>query len=567
VSTATGTEATGTDARPELVSTGPAPPRPGWVARATSTDHKSVAMLHIGGALAFLALAVTQFALMRAQLFVPDNSLIEPELFSRLLTASGATLTVFFAVPLALGVIGYIVPLQIGARGVAFPRLGLLSAWLFLIGGTIFYAGFLYTPSEAGITLLPPLSDEVFSPSNGTDTWIVGVAVALLGAVLFAVNLVATVNNMRAPGLAWRRLPPFAWAATVVGYVQLVTVPPMIAALVMLMIDRNFGGVFFDPGEGGAPLLYQHLTYFFLTGVYLTVVLFAGGAISEILPTFARKPLFSHRAAVAALVAIGAIGPLAWMQNMLIAPLPEGFGYLAMGAALALAVPLGVLLVIWVATIWRGSVSIKAPLLFAVAAISTMACGLAGEFAYSVIPMSWQLAQTTASQGDTLYVFVGGAVMGGFAALHYWLPKVSGRTIAEGPAKAALVLMLAGIHVYAIATFFAGIEGQPVDVYRYFDEGSLAALNLIASLGAFALALGVLIELATLARGLHGGTPAGHDPWGGTTLEWFALSPPPPHNFDAVPDVRGPEPLRDIRDTVARRRERDRADGDATPVS
>jgi heme/copper-type cytochrome/quinol oxidase subunit 1 len=416
----------------------------------------------------------------------------------------------------------------------------------------VLYTSVVYTPGEGGVLGLAPLSDTVFNPGRGIDNWIMGVALATAGFVLFAINLIVTLRNMRAPGMAWRRMPLFSWAATVISYLLVLIGPVMLAALAMLTIDRHFDGVFFDPGEGGAPLLYQHLTYIFLTGIYAIVVLFAAGTISEILPTMARKPIFSHRGAVAAMIAIGALAPLAWMQNMYSAPIPEGWQILAMGAALALAVPIGVLIAIWIATLWRGTVRINAPLLYAAAAISTLAFGLAGELAHSVITVGWLTDNTTVSQGDTFYVLAGGAVFGGFAALHYWLPKVTGRMLGQGLATAALVAMLIGLHICVLGLFLAGLEGQAVDVFEYPGGQGLSALNAIASAGAFIFALGAFLGLGSIAHGYRNGRIAGHDPWGGSTLEWFALSPPPPHNFDAVPDVRSSEPLLDIREAVRR---------------
>jgi heme/copper-type cytochrome/quinol oxidase subunit 1 len=542
-----------TEARPEVVTRPDSPPRrSAWIERATSADHKSVALLYLGGAVSFLVIALTQWALMRVQLIVPDSTIIVPEIFARLLSASGVTFAVLFCVPMVLGIATYIVPLQIGARGVAFPRLNLLSAWLYIAGAVVLYTSFAYTPGEGGVLGLPPLTDTVFSPGRGVDNWIMGFGLATAGFVLWAVNMIVTVRRMRAPGMAWRRLPLFSWAATVISYLLLVAGPVMVAALTMLTIDRHFDGVFYDPGEGGAPLLYEHLAYFYFTAIYAIVVLFGAGVASEVLPTMARKPIFSHRAVAASIAAIGVLAPLAWMQNMYSAPIPEGFQYMAMGAALALLVPLGTLFVVWIATLWRGHISVNAPVLYTLAALSAMAFGLAGELSYSVIPVGWQLANTTASQGDTLYVLIGGAVFGGFAALHYWLPKMTGRSVGEGIPKAALAMMFAGLNLYALATFFAGLEGQPVDIFRYPEDVGLSTLNLIASLAAFLFVIGAFLELGSLAHSYSGDRTTGHDPWGGSTLEWFALSPPPPHNFDAVPDVRSTEPLMDIRDAVRR---------------
>ncbi len=361
-----------------------------------------------------------------------------------------------------------------------------------------------------------------------------------------------TVHKLRAPGVAWRRLPLFSWAATVIGYILLVIGPVMIAALTMLEIDRHFDGVFFDAGEGGAPLLYEHMAYIFFTGTYLIVFLAAAGAISEILPTFARKPIFSRRAVYSVVRRRrrrSACSP--GCRTCTSRRLNEGWTIMAMAFAIALIVPdRRPLLHLDRDDLGRRRWSVRAAALwYALAAIAMMSFGLCGELAYSVIPVGWALDYTTASQGDTLYVLVGGGVIGGFAGLHYWFPKLSGRLLGEGIGKIALLTMLVGLNLYVVCMFLAGLEGQPVDVYKFYEDAGVDGYNLIASIGAFILVVGILIELGNAAYSWNNGLHArGHDPWGGSTLEWFALSPPPPHNFDAVPDVRSGEPLHDIRD-------------------
>lgn len=541
--------------RPEVVTEGFPESRPGWVQKVTSGDHKAVGVMYLAAALSFLVLAVCELVLMRVQLIVPESTILTPENFDRLLSTFGVTAVVLFAIPVVLGLIGYVVPLQIGARGTAFPRLGALSFWLYLAGGVTVYATFLYRPPDAGVNPLPPLSDTVFSPTAGVDAWLAGVGLAVLGFVLFAINLLATLHRMRAPGMVWRRLPLFSWAGTISAWMLLVAGPVMIAACTMLFVDRQFGGVFFDAGEGGSPILWQHLSWFFFTASYLIVLIAAFGVISEVVATFSGKPPFSHRAIAGSVVAIGVLGPLAWMQNMYTAPIGIGWTYFAMAAAATLTIPVGLLLVNWLATLWGGSLRLRTPLLFALGAISTISFGLAGELAYSVVPVGWQLDSTTAAQAATYYALVGGAVFGGFAGLHYWFPKLTGRTMGEGLGRLSFWTILVGIHATAIPMGLAGLEGQVVDAYKYYEADSVSGYNLAASIGSFVLAAGIVITLANAAYSAGRGREAGADPWGGATLEWFALSPPPPHNFDVIPDVRGTEPLRDIRDAVRERTE------------
>jgi cytochrome c oxidase subunit I len=545
--------------RPELVTDGPPQARPRWLDVVMSTDHKDVGRLYIGASLAFLVLGIICFLLIRLQLAVPENDLIEPVTFNRLLSVGSATLIVLFALPFAFGLFTYVVPLQIGARSLAFPRLASLSLWLYVFGGALLYVTFVYTPPEAGFNSWPPLSDTVFISNNGVDVWITAVGLTVLGLVLQSINLAVTVSKLRAPGLAWRRLPPFSFSAAVSSWTMIIAGSAMVAALVMLEMDRSFNGVFFDPGEGGAPLYYQHLSWIFFTGCYLIFLLPAIGAISEILPVFSGKPLLSRRAMTISIAAIMPLGLLAWMQNMMSASIPIGWLYGAMLMALLLAVPIGAVFVNWIGTLAGGVLRMRAPMVFALASISTLSFGLLLELMQSVIPVNWLLADTTASTAASGYVLVGGPVLGGFAGLYYWFPKIAGRVVGEGLAKSSAALIVLGAHVTFIPLFLAGLEGQQVDIFKFFEASdainamSLDAYNLIATIGAFVLSLGVILSIVNAYVSVKSGVRTGPDPWGGETLEWFATSPPPPHNFDVVPDVRSDEPLRDIREAVRRR--------------
>jgi cytochrome c oxidase subunit I len=540
--------------RPELVFDGFPTHRPRWSEIATSADHKDVGRALIVTSLGFLFIALVELLLMRLQLAIPENTFLSPVGFNRMLSLYGATAIFLFAVPLALGFFYYVAPLQIGARGTALPRLGQIGLWLYVAGATVLYAGLLFTPSEAGVNPLAPLSGLAFLPDNGVDAWGAATGLATLGFVLLAIDLVTTLRLRRAPGMAWRRLPVFSWAAAISSWLLLAIGPVMLAAIAMLLIDRNFEGIFFAGGAGGAPLLWQHLSWIFYTGAYMLVLIAALGAIAEIVAALSRKPLFNRGATIGSLVAIAAIGTLAWMQNMLTAPIAIGWMYFAMVMSLALIVPFGLVLFNLIATMVGGALRMRAPLLFAAGAIVSISIGLAAELSHSMVALAWRLQHTTDSTAATHFALIGGAVFGGFAALHWWFPKMTGRTMGESLARISFWTIALGTLLAFVPLFLAGgFEGQPIDAYEFFGGTGVDAYNLIASIGAFVLAAGIVMTLVNAILSRNSGAAAGHDPWAADSLEWFALSPPDPHNFDVLPDVRSARPLRDIREAVGHR--------------
>jgi len=540
--------------QPELVIDGYPRRRPRWAELATSADHKDLGRILICGALGFLFIAIVETLLMRLQLAIPENSFLSPVAFNRMLSTYGATAIFLFAIPLVLGFFYYVAPLQIGARGTALPRLGQIGVGLFAMGATVLYAAFLFTPSEAGVNPLAPLSEVAFLSNNGVDAWAAATGLATLGFVLIAIDLLTTLRRMRAPGMAWRRVPVFAWGATVSCWLVLVIGPVLLAALTMLMIDRNFDGVFFADGSGGAPLLWQHLSWIFYTGTYMLVLIFAFGAIAEIVSAFSGRALLNRSVIMGSMVAIAVVGTLAWMQNMLTAPIGIGWMYFAMVMSLALIVPFGLIVFNLISTMIGGALHVRAPLLFAAGAISAISIGLGAEMTHSMVAASWQLKNTTDATAATHFALVGGAVFGGFAALHYWFPKMTGRTMGESLARISFWTMIAGILLAFVPLFLAGsTENEVIDAYKFFGGTGVSTYNLIASIGALVLAIGIVLTLANAIGSRVNGPEAGHDPWGGDSLEWFALSPPDPHNFDVLPDVRGTRPMRDIRDAIAHR--------------
>jgi heme/copper-type cytochrome/quinol oxidase subunit 1 len=540
---------------PELVVDGfPGKSRPRWIELATSADHKDIGRILIGGSLGFLFIALVELLLMRLQLAIPENTFLSPVAFNRMLSDYGATAVFLFAIPLALGFFYYAAPLQIGARGTALPRLGQIGVALWAAGATVLYAGFLFTPSEAGVNPLAPLSELAFLSNNGVDAWATATGLATLGFVFIAIDLLTTLRMMRAPGMAWRRVPVFSWAATVCCWLMLFIGPVLLAALTMLMIDRNYDGIFFADGSGGAPLLWQHLSWIFFSGTYMLILIFALGAIAEIVTAFSGKPLFNRGVTMGSMAAIAVLGTLAWMQNMMTAPIGIGWMYFAMLMSLALIVPFGLIVFNLIATMVGGALRMRAPLLFAIGAISAISIGLGAEIEQSMVAAAWQLKNTTDATAATHFALVGGAVFGGFAALYYWFPKMTGRTMGESLARISFWTMAIGIVLAFVPLFFAGAEqGQVIDAYKFFAGGGVDAYNLIASIGTLVLAAGIVMTLVNAILSRENGPEAGHDPWHGESLEWFTLSPPEPHNFDVLPDVRSARPMRDIREAIAHR--------------
>jgi cytochrome c oxidase subunit 1 len=556
--------------RPEIAIDGFKRRQSGFGRLITSADHKDVAKILMVGSGGFLFLAALELLLMRLQLAVPENTFLEPVTFNRVLSLYGATSIFFFALPLIMGLFLYVAPLQVGARGTALPRLSQLGGALWVAGAVVLYSGFLWTPSEAGVNPLPPLSELAFLSNNGVDAWLTACGFATLGFVLIAVDLSTTLRVDRAPGMAWRRAPIFAWTAAVGSWLMLFIGPVLLAAFTMLIIDRNYGGTFFADGGGGAPLLWQHLTWIFYSGTYMLVLIFAFAAVAEIFSTFSGNPIFNRSAVMASIVAVAVIGTLAYMQNMYTAPIGIGWKYFGMLMSLALIVPVGLLFFNLIATLNGGALRMRAPVLFAIGALVAISLGLAAELQQSLVGAAFYLKNTTDSTAATSFALIGGSVFGGFAALHYWFPKITGRTMGEVLGRISFWTLAIGSLLAFVPMALAGWEeGQVVDAYKFFNHTGVNFYNALASIGVFILFVGVVLVLANAVASVKGGAKAGHDPWAGDTLEWFTLSPPPPHNFDVQPDVRSDRPMRDIRAAIATRAQQveDRAARESQPVA
>jgi cytochrome c oxidase subunit I len=538
---------------PQIVAHEVPRPQRGWLSWVTTTDHKRIGILYLVTTFVFFLLGGVEALMMRLQLGAPENTLLEPQVYNQLFTMHGTTMIFLFVVPIMAGFGNYMVPLMIGARDMAFPRLNALSYWLLLAGGIVFYATMFFSAPEAGWTMYPPLSDDAFLPSGGVDGWIFLVHLTGLSSILGAINFYATIANMRAPGMGWGRLPLFVWAILVFSILLILALPVIAGAATLLLTDRHFGTHFYDATAGGDPLLWQHLFWFFGHPEVYIMILPGFGIISEVLPVFARKPIFGYKAIAASTVVIAFLGLLVWAHHMFTSPSPAVVLIFFMMSSFLIAVPTGIKIFNWIATLWRGTIEFKTPLLFCCAFIAQFTIGGITGIFVAIFPIDWQLHDSYYVVAHFHYVLMGGAVFAIFAGIYYWFPKITGRLLNEGLGKISLALMFIGFNVTFLIQHAMGTDGMPRRIYEYPDIGNLHLYNLISTVGSFILGLGVLVTIVNVVRSHRRGVVAGPDPWKGNTLEWFTTSPPPANNFDVIPRVRSVEPMKDIRREVDRR--------------
>ncbi len=518
----------------------------GWV---TTVDHKRIGILYVIWTLLFFGIGGIEALIMRWQLTRPQAGVVSPETFNQLFTMHGTTMIFFVVMPLLLGGFGnFLVPLMIGARDMAFPRLNAMSFWLFLFGGLLTYFSFLAGGAPSiGWFAYAPLTEYAFSRGTSTDYWILGLLVAGVGTVAGAINLATTILTMRAPGMTLGRLPLFVWMMLIDAILVLFAMPPLTAAQIMLLLDRMLGAHFFDTQAGGSALLWQHLFWFFGHPEVYIMVLPAFGMISEMVPVFSRKVIFGYESVAIATVSIGFISFGVWAHHMFAVGMSSTLDSIFAGASMLIAVPTGIKIFNWVATLYGGRLQMSSPMLFSLGFLGMFVIGGLTGIMLASVPIDWQVTDSYFVVAHFHWVLFGGtlfAVMGGF---YYWYPKVTGRLMSERLAKWHFWLQLVGFIVTFGPMHFAGMMGMPRRVYTYLPGRGWEIWNQLSTVGALILLVAFSVFFVNLFVSLRRGSVSGDDPWDAWTLEWACASPPPVYNFEQAPVVRSRRPLWDMK--------------------
>ena len=505
----------------------------GWM---TTVDHKKIGIMYGATAIFFFIVGGLEALFIRLQLAQPNGDVLSAEMYNQFFTMHGLTMIFLVVMPLGVAIMNYFIPLMIGARDVAFPRLNAFSYWVFLAGGLFLYSSFfLGGAPNGGWFGYAPLSTSL--SGNGMTFYSLGLQILGVASLAGAVNFIITIINMRAPGMTFMRMPVFIWMSLVTSFLLLFAMPIIAVALFQLMFDRAFDANFFNPAAGGDPLLWQHLFWLFGHPEVYIMILPAMGIVSDILPTFARKPIFGYAAIVFAGAAIGFMGWGVWAHHMF----AVGLGPVANSAfalsTMFIAVPTGVKIFNWLGTLWGGDIRFRPPLLFAIGFISMFIIGGLSGVTHAIVPHDAQQTDTYYIVAHFHYVLFGGAIFGLFAGIHYWWPKVFGWMLGDGLGKAQFWLLFIGMNLTFGPMHIVGLQGQPRRTYTYPEGMGWDFWNLIETIGAFTIALSVLVFLINIVLSKAKGEEAGDDPWDARTLEWSISSPPPEHNFDEIPVV------------------------------
>ncbi|MFD1450634.1 MULTISPECIES: cytochrome c oxidase subunit I [Oceanobacillus] len=508
----------------------------------TTVDHKKIGILYLAGGGFFFLLGGLEAVIIRIQLISPENNFISAGLYNEMITMHGTTMIFLAAMPILLGLMNFIMPLQIGARDVAFPFLNSLGFWLFLFGGVLLNLSWFTGAPDAGWTNYAPLSIQ--SPGHGVDFYIMGLQLSGAGTLMGGINFIVTIVLMRAPGMTYMRMPLFTWTTFVASILILFAFPALTVGLFLMMFDRMFGSAFFDAALGGNAVIWQHLFWIFGHPEVYILILPVFGVFSEVFPTFAKKRLFGYTAMVFATFLIAFLGFMVWAHHMFTVGLGPVANSIFAVATMAIAVPTGIKIFNWLFTLWGGSIKINSAMLWSLAFIPSFTIGgMTGVMLASAVA-DYQYHDSYFVIGHFHYVIVGGTVFGILAGLHYWWPKMFGKYLHEGLGQISFWTFFVGFHLTFFIQHFLGLMGMPRRYWVFLENQGLDTGNLISSIGAFFMSFGVIVFLINIIYTTIKGKKAPRDAWGsGRTLEWTISSPPVHYNYKQLPLVRGLDPL------------------------
>ena len=523
-----------------------------WV---ITVDHKRLGILYMIMTLLFFMIAGSLAVVMRLQLVVPHNTLVPPEVFNRLFTVHGTTMVFFVGMPFFAALANYLVPLMIGARDMAFPRLNAFGFWITLFGAILLYSSYIAGEGLAGHGTAPdvgwfayaPLTERAFSRGTSTDYWILSIVLSGIGSTITAINVFATAMCLRTKGMTLAKMPLFVWMMCVVSFQILVALPALTAGQVMLLMDRYLGAHFFDTQAGGDAVLWQHFFWFFGHPEVYILIIPGFACISEIVPVFSRKPMFGRIAMIGATVAIGFISLSVWAHHMFAVGMSSQANMFFAASTMLIGVPTGIKIFNWLGTMWGGHIRFDTPMLFCIAFLfQFLIAGLTGIM-LGVAPLDWQLTDSYFVVAHFHYTLMGGTLFALFGGLYYWFPKATGRMLSETLGKWHFWLLVLGFHLTFDPQHFAGMLGMPRRIYTYAAGRGWEGYNMVSSIGAATQGIAVLIFAVNVIISLRRGRVAGNDPWDAWSLEWATTSPPAEYNFETLPEVRSTRPLWDLK--------------------